>query len=259
MSEWLGAHGRLQWNRLHHFSGDCYDGDSTIKPLSCRDGIDNDDDGTVDQNDPDCFVGYKEDGSEPEVAQELFDGHDNDCDGYVAAIELDCDDDGTFPLLPAESYGYDTTTPFERAADVGLEACEGETKYLTCWGESRKLICDDISAEICLEDGSGEIEYKGTGLWMLNVSESEDGFSGRYDGGRRLWSNPVCSRGGGDCDDQCSMRCPGQSEACDGVDNDCSGTLAGTDSDGIQTHWNPKLESLECSLLLSWTLTAMAS
>ena len=30
------------------FAGDCYDADSTIKPLSCKDGIDNDDDGTVD-------------------------------------------------------------------------------------------------------------------------------------------------------------------------------------------------------------------
>ena len=53
--------------------------------------------------DPDCFNGLKEDGSEPEVEMEILDGHDNDCDGYVSAIELDCDDDGTFPLLPAES------------------------------------------------------------------------------------------------------------------------------------------------------------
>ena len=54
------------------FAGDCYDADSTIKPLSCKDGIDNDDDGTVDALDPDCFNGLKEDGTEPEVEMEIL-------------------------------------------------------------------------------------------------------------------------------------------------------------------------------------------
>ena len=54
--------------------------------MSCKDGIDNDDDGTVDAMDPDCFNGLKEDGSEPEVEMEILDGHDNDCDGYVLPL-----------------------------------------------------------------------------------------------------------------------------------------------------------------------------
>ena len=112
--------------------------------------------------------------------------------------------------------------------------------YLTCWGETRKLVCDDITADVRVDaDGGGEIEYNGTGLWMFNISESDDGFGGRYDGGRRLWSNPVCTRGGGDCDDQCSARCPGQSEGCDGIDNDCSDTVPGSDNDGIPDSLDP--------------------
>ena len=222
------------------FAGDCYDADSTIKPLSCKDGIDNDDDGTVDAMDPDCFNGLKEDGSTPEVEMEILDGHDNDCDGYVAAIEMDCDDDGTFPLLPAESFGYNTDDPFIVLQTLVSKHVQ-EMSPISLVGEKlEKLVCDDITADVRVDaSGDGEIEYNGTGLWLFNIAESDDGFDGRYDGGRRLWSNPVCSRGGGDCDDQCSARCPGQSEGCDGIDNDCSDTVPGSDNDGIPDSLDP--------------------
>ena len=43
-----------------------------------------------------------------------------------------------------------------------------------------------------------------------------------------------------DCDDQCASRCPGVSEACDGLDNDCSGTVdADADADGIPDALDP--------------------
>ena len=66
------------------------------------------------------FAGYQE-GSETikEEAFELLDGHDNNCDGLVAAVELDCDDDGSFPLVPGESGSFDRSQTFQMAADIG--------------------------------------------------------------------------------------------------------------------------------------------
>ena len=209
------------------YSGDCYDFNGEIKPLSCSDNIDQDDDGLIDNDDPDCKQGYQEGSSTiKEEPTEQIDGHDNDCDGSVAAIELDCDDDGTFPLLPAESIGVDRNAPFKRAADLGLEACDELTTNLSCWGESLDWSCDSLTAEVV----NGEVEYNGTGLWMLSITEDDNGFDERFEGGHRNYPNGiVCASNEGDCDDQCPNRCPGQVESCDGLDNNCSQTLPGTD------------------------------
>ena len=211
------------------YAGDCYDYNADIKPLSCADGIDQDDDGLVDAEDPNCIAGFKE-GSDivKEEAFELLDGHDNNCDGLVAAVELDCDDDGSYPLVPGESIGFNRSNKFQMAADIGLEACSGLSTTLDCWGEQQRLVCDSLTAEI----SNGSIEYNGTGLWMLSINESDDGFGGRFDGGHREYPmGRDCSAARGDCDDQCSDRCPDQTETCDGLDNDCSNTMPGTDGD----------------------------
>ncbi|MEC7985968.1 MAG: MopE-related protein [Myxococcota bacterium] len=227
--------------------GDCYDFNSDIKPLSCADGIDNDKDGFSDEDDSECYNGLQEgaliladvsDISElsdaqleeyKEVPTEKIDGHDNDCDGRVAAIELDCDDDGAFPMLPVPVTSENNYS-FERAADVGLDACDGLEKSLSCWGENLRLECDTITAEV----SGSTVSYDGSGLWMLKVSESADGYGGRYDGGYRDYdSTPSCSSTDDDCDDHCSSRCSGQVETCDGLDNNCSMTTAGSGTEGI--------------------------
>ena len=93
-------------------------------------------------------------------------------------------------------------------------------------GEPQRLVCDSLTAEI----NDGSIEYKGTGLWMLSINESDDGYGGRFDGGHREYPDGrTCGVARGDCDDQCPDRCPDQVESCDGVDNDCSSTSAGID------------------------------
>ena len=81
-----------------------------------------------------CIAGFQE-GSDTikEEAFELLDGHDNNCDGLVAAVELDCDDDGSFPLVPGESMGFNRSAQFQMAADIGLEACSGVSTSLDCW------------------------------------------------------------------------------------------------------------------------------
>ena len=187
------------------YDQDCDDTDSNTHPLSCSDGIDNDPDANdgTDADDPDCQAGLDESGVEVEKAYEFIDGNDNDCDGRIAAVELDCDDDGSFALLP-----------FQRSAvldhtEAGLVSCgdDGDTYTLSCWDTP------DVQLEC---DGA-------TGLWMFRYSDaSEDLVAERFDGGRRMWTGTRPCSTTGDCDDQCASRCPDQSETCDGIDNDCS-------------------------------------
>jgi hypothetical protein len=215
------------------FGGDCNDNYSTLKPLSCADGYDNDADGLSDADDPDCAAGFDETGDELESPRELLDGHDNDCDGQIPAVELDCDDDGSLPLLPLEYTAIDgadhpdytdyddyreawTDEGFQTADDLGLGACAvGAVQELAeCFGEAVELACTD-------------------GLWMLAYTESADGHGDRYDGGLRSYPDGTLTSIGGDCDDHCDLRYPGGEEVCDGVDNTCSDVDPGTDDDGI--------------------------
>ncbi len=206
--------------------GDCDDFNSDTRPLSCRDGRDNDGDNTTDDDDPDCQAGLDEWGDAVEVALEYVDGHDNDCDGRVPAIELDCDDDGSLPLLPIQ---LSTTAT---AADVGLADCrQGETRLIECWGEDEiQVVCD-----LAPNPQDATAPPVGTGLWMLRLDGSDDNWAGRYQGGRRVYTTRAC-RTAGDCDDQCPSRCPDLDEVCDGLDNDCSNSavaLEGADGDGL--------------------------
>ena len=198
--------------------GDCDDGSDLTHPVSCADELDNDGDGLTDADDPDCQVtpALSEDGFTREAALERLDGNDNDCDGDLPAIELDCDDDGALPSLPIQR------TVVETSDQVGLTSC-GEpdaTTTITCWGIELSLTCD-------LDENGG-----GSGLWVLAYSEDDDGYEGRYDRGARVYEDlGDITVVGGDCDDQCASRSPALTESCDGLDNDCSGTT-GADQDG---------------------------
>ncbi len=232
------------------FGGDCNDSHSTLKPLSCTDGYDNDGDGSIDGDDLDCASGYDEYGAELEVKREHLDGHDNDCDGLIPAVELDCDDDGSLPILPLESGGIDAAeypeyAPYDdyreawedagflTALDLGLSACgEGDVIEVSgCLGEdSVTLECDALSLK---SDDDGNQRVLGSGLWMVRYADSDSGFGARYDGGYRSYPDGRPTDSGGDCDDHCDLRYSGGEEVCDGIDNTCSDVDPGTDDDGI--------------------------
>ena len=199
-------------------SGDCDDYDANTRPRGCEDGVDNDADGATDAVDPDCQAGNDEAlGGAPADWSEIIDGDDNDCDSYVPAIELDCDDDGSFPALPIAG-----TNPLF-AAEVGLAACEpGTARVLSCWDTTLDLVCRTPNASTGQDFG----------FWMLRYDVSDDGWGGRYVGGRRVYETPTDCDQQEDCDDQCATRCPGVDEVCDGADNDCSDTEA-LDGGGI--------------------------
>jgi hypothetical protein len=79
---------------------------------------------------------------------------------------------------------------------------------LPCWADQDavRLTCDAAS-----------------GMWLFRYEESEDGFGGRYVGGKRVYPEGTTCSGAQDCDDLCASRCSGLEETCDGLDNDCSG------------------------------------
>ncbi|MEL6342764.1 MAG: MopE-related protein [Myxococcota bacterium] len=208
-------------------SMDCVDSDENIKPLSCADGIDNDPDKAdgIDELDPDCIAGRSEDGTRVEIAQEFFDSNDNDCDGFIPAIELDCDDDGARPQLPG-GINAGLATNYVTASDVGLETCTTDStgfRDVDCWDQPVRMACD-----------------KETGLWGLQYRTSDDGYGGRYPTGLRTYQTTPSRTEAGDCDDQCPLRTPGAPEVCDGIDNDCSGvTVVDSDKDGLPDSMDP--------------------
>jgi len=76
---------------VDHEDPDCLYGGWEIGYTSaeCNDGFDNDTDGSVDMNDPDCQHGY--DNSEASTDPTCVDGEDNDEDGWVDDDDPDCD------------------------------------------------------------------------------------------------------------------------------------------------------------------------
>ncbi len=205
-------------------STDCDDAHADVRPDDCHDGLDNDGDGWIDAADDGCKVGigtdangfgvrsasetnraatFRRNPAAVRAVVERVDGHDNDCNGEIPAIELDCDDDGSFPLLAVNP----PPETFVHAADVGLTSCTedaGPPSFL-CWDEKLELSCDGYS-----------------GLWVTRYGVSADGFGGRYSGGYRETLGTSACAALGDCDDRCANRCPGRAETCDGVDNNCS-------------------------------------
>ncbi|HMV65371.1 MAG TPA: putative metal-binding motif-containing protein [Myxococcota bacterium] len=139
-------------------------------------------------------------GEEP---YELIDGVDNDCNGEIPVIELDCDDDNAYPFLPIMTESMidnQSDTPIENAASVGLKDCGGAPPDLLCWGERVPLSCDSR-----------------TKFWVVKTSALVE--LEKFSGAGRVARQSTCS--GWDCDDQCPKRCEGLDEGCDGIDNDC--------------------------------------
>ncbi|MED5370924.1 MAG: MopE-related protein [Myxococcota bacterium] len=194
--------------------GDCWDYDPDIYPDS-GDNID-----LIDRwaSDP---VGYNADFDSEGIARtEVMDGHDNNCDGLIPLIELDCDGDGSFAMLPTD----DAPSEVSRYDEVGLAPCWDEQAGLdpedpqldssgepltlpdiTCGGADLTLTCDPY-----------------TRLWVVDY-QGVEAFDGGYN------ADLPSDVAEGDCDDLCDQRFPGNPEVCDGMDNNCTDDAPNSD------------------------------
>jgi hypothetical protein len=235
--------------------GDCEDHDPSIHPRAVEscDGVDEDCDGTIDNGFTysDWYIdadsdGYGEQGSTPTnwcSAPTGYVGNDSDCDDSDASIspgatetcdgvDEDCDgtvDDGvsyTTYYLDADwdGYGDSTTSTYE---------CTPPTGFVTVAGD-----CDDSDAtinpgatETCdsVDEDCDGIVDDGVTYSTYYRDTDGDGYGDSAD------TDYTCSPAsgyvtvGGDCDESNASINPGATETCDGVDEDCDGTV----DDGI--------------------------
>ena len=235
---------------------DCDDADGTVNPAATEycDGIDNDCDGSVDEDDAaDASTWYADldgdsygnarrsvsacsqpsgyvaddtdcddaDGTVNPVATELCDGIDNDCDGSV-----DEDD-----AADASTWYADTDGDGYGDAASSAAACSEPSGYV-----ADATDCDDAdgtvnpaATEYCdgidndCDGGVDEDDAVGAGTWYADVDGDGYGDPGS--------SSSACAQPSGyvaddsDCDDADGAQYPGADEYCNGEDDDCDGTV----------------------------------
>ena len=189
--------------------GDCDDEDAAVRPGAADvcDGVDNDCDGVVDEDQPDADG----DGLCDDIDGEDCDGVDNDGDGLVDEDFGDADGDGTADCLDEEECdGLDNNGDGLVDEDMVDTDADG--------------ICDGLDSEDCDgidNDGDGEVDedfVDGDGDGVADCVDSEDcdGIDNDGDG--------VVDEGYPDTDADGTADCL-DSEECDGLDNDGDGEV----------------------------------
>ena len=242
---------------------DCDDADADVFPYNledCANGLDDNCDGQINENTDDDADGITTcngdcDDDDPAIlpgAAEVCDGRDNDCDlqideffdvdgdGFLDASlcgdlpgATDCDDadPAVHPGRPelCDGLDQDCDGQLDEAFDGdGDGAVDGDAPgCLEAWGDA--VDCNDLNADVA--PGAQEL-----------CNARDDDCDGQVDegwdaDGDGAWADsPGCAATYGlglDCDDTDASVGPDAPELCDGLDNDCDGSLAeDADHDG---------------------------
>ena len=235
---------------------DCDDTDASVNPGATEycDGIDNDCDGTVDEDDAiDVSTWYADtdtDGYGDPASSDI------DCDqpsGYVAD-DTDCDDTvaSTYPGATEYCDGVDNdcdgTIDEDDAVDVSTWYADSDSDG---YGDpaSSDIDCDQPSGHVADDtdcDDTVATTYPGADEYCNGVDDDCDGTidedtaldasvwyaDSDSDGfGAAGVTDTECSQPSGyvadatDCDDTVATTYPGADEYCNGVDDDCDGTI----------------------------------
>ena len=242
--------------------GDCNDADPTINSGATEicDGLDNDCNGTVpaieSDADGDGQLACGNDCNDNNAtiftgATELCDGWDNDCDGSLGALEVDADADNFYTCTYVTNGG--------RAGFGGSDCNDGDAAINPgateiCNGGINDD-CDATTQEGTDVDGDGETSCTdcNDNDQYINSSATEfcDGRDSDCDGVIPtdegdpdsdgyiecfpLGANanpPTSVQGAGDCGPTDNTTFPNATEVCDGIDNNCDGTIPANELDG---------------------------
>lgn len=212
-------------------ASDCSDTDCNDVSCDelCTDARDNDDDGAADCEDPDC------DGLCPESC---FDGRDNDLDGFS-----DCDDPQCEADCPEDCLNF-----VDDDADALVDCVDPECADSCDYDNDGFLNqdhggddCNDLvptvnpdAQEVCsgLDDDCDtlvdELDPSNDPSTLVAYYTDGDGDGVGKHGGLPVWAcapPPGMAAGDNDCNDADPTISPGETEICDGVDNDCDGLL----------------------------------
>ncbi|MCO4768875.1 MAG: hypothetical protein KDA24_02520 [Deltaproteobacteria bacterium] len=237
--------------------GDCNDSLASINPNAAElcDGIDNDCNGSADfaggegDADGDGALACEDcDDAEPLAfpgnSESCGDGIDNDCDGTtdvstdndgdgVDTCSGDCDDNdaAVFPGQTETCNGIDDDC--DLTIDNGFDV-DGDG-VTTCGADGTAGNGDDDCDDADIDNFPGNTETC-DGADNDCDGLDDDGFDLDADGVTTCGGDGVSGTSDDDCDDAAAASFPGNPEVCDGIDNDCNGSVddgLDADNDGV--------------------------